>query len=146
MTAENQNSRMLEIYHLVKELDIDGSADDSLLEETKKTQEKIWQFVKNERGMLQGIVSELATVGVYYEKIAYRPLDNRVDYEVDKTGGKGRDNLRSSQVIAETIVGIGQSALPFLRNSNEKYIKTIVARIRPNRVKMAFSTIFGRKT
>lgn len=105
------------------------TVDEESLSKTKITQEEIWKLAKEKPGAIPLIVAELVNKGIYYELNARIYLLDKVAHEMSKSGPSWPDTLWTSQVIGDTIVGIGGPALPFLEGKEEQFATILKARI-----------------
>lgn len=97
---------------------IDGSSQKI----ANKTKKHLLKWVQQHPEYLPDVVNGLIDSGKYFESIKYEvpKKDIWVDGEL------------SSRMVTETILGIGEAALPFLEKSEEEYAKKLERMLQEN--------------
>jgi hypothetical protein len=85
-------------------------------------QRELWKLVKQHPEYTPSIVNRLITKGIFYHH-----------QQLTSTRNPGSDqwinNQLSSQIVTDTIFGIGPDALPFLEIHQDKYSKDIAKKL-----------------
>lgn len=86
-----------------------------------RTKENILKLIQRDPGQLPCVIDALVVTGTFFESIKdVAPIDedNWVDGEL------------SSQMVTETVLGIGKAALDYLEKNKEEYAKTLTKKLR----------------
>ncbi len=109
--------------------------DDKSLEDAKDSQERIWKLVKEQPNLLPFVVNELVYKGNYFEAMTFALAPDTETFEKSDFLQDETDNLWTSQMIAETLVGIGESVIPYLKDFDNDFAKKAIKKIQDRRLK-----------
>jgi len=84
----------------------------------KDAQRELWKLVKRRPEYIPTVVNQLITKGIFYH---HQQLTSTRDPRSDRW----INNQLSSQIVVDTIFGIGPDALPFLESHQDKYSQEI---------------------
>lgn len=136
MDKERDTNRQLDINDLITKLEIRRcmimdyeDIDDDSLEVAKDSQERIWKLIKEQSDLLPFIINELVYKGSYFESMAFAPVVDKEMYEKDDFLQDEIDNLWTSQMLGETLVGIGEIAIPYLIDFDNDFSKKSIKKI-----------------
>jgi hypothetical protein len=88
----------------------------------KDAQQEIWKLTKQHPEYLLTMVNQLVAKGIAYHQQQLISTRN-------KGSDRWTDNQLSSQIVANTIIGIGPDALPFLESNQDKYAKDLAKKL-----------------
>lgn len=107
------------------EYNISWSADTDTIMTATQASSSILSLVRQKPQELPDVIKKLVESGTYFESIKY--VQPRSDMSTPTSDGV--DGEISSRMVTETIMGIGETALPFLKRSKEKYAKDMAGKI-----------------
>jgi hypothetical protein len=127
------------------EYNISWSANPDTIMTATQASSSILSFVRQNPRELSEVIKKLIESGSYFESIKnIQPGSDMSTPTSDEVDGE-----MSSRMVTETIMGIGETALPFLRESKERYAKDMVGKINREimnkKIKRVFENLLPRK-
>jgi len=127
------------------EYDISWSANAYTIMTATQASSSILSLVRQNPRDLPEVIKKLIESGTYFGSIKnVQPRSDMSTPTSDEVDGE-----LSSLMVTETIMGIGEAALPFLKRSKEKYAKDMAGKINREimnkKIKRVFENLLPRK-